>query len=71
MSEGSDHQKTVVEKDTVSFAVKNSDGENGDVGIIVHAAPLARKLKGRHMQMIAIGKSHLTSTNRLLPMTIS
>jgi amino acid transporter len=31
------------------------DVEQGDVGILVHAAPLARKLKGRHMQMIVIG----------------
>jgi len=34
----------------------HSDVENGDTGVLVHAAPLARKLKGRHMQMIAIGQ---------------
>jgi amino acid transporter len=45
------------EKDTVTFAPANSDVENGDHGILVHAAPLARKLKGRHIQMIAIGKT--------------
>jgi amino acid permease len=32
-----------------------ADIERGDPGIINHANPLARKLKGRHMQMIAIG----------------
>jgi amino acid permease len=33
------------------------DIEHGDVGIKHKAAPLARELKGRDMQMIAIGKS--------------
>lgn len=32
-----------------------ADLEVGDHGIITHAAPLARQLKGRHMQMIALG----------------
>jgi amino acid transporter len=31
------------------------DLEAGDKGIVTHAAPLARELKGRHLQMIAIG----------------
>jgi amino acid permease len=31
------------------------DVETGDAGILVKSEPLARKLKGRHMQMIAIG----------------
>jgi amino acid transporter len=43
------------DKETIPFAPAHSDVENGDSGILVHAAPLARKLKGRHMQMIAIG----------------
>jgi amino acid transporter len=34
----------------------DTDLEHGDVGIKHQAAPLARALKGRHMQMIAIGK---------------
>lgn len=34
-----------------------ADLEVGDHGIITHAAPLARQLKGRHMQMIALGMS--------------
>jgi len=46
----------MVDKETASYARAHSDVENGDAGILVHAAPLARKLKGRHMQMIAIGK---------------
>ena len=36
--------------------VHTDDVERGDVGIKHQAAPLARQLKGRHMQMIAIGK---------------
>ena len=31
------------------------DLENGDKGILVKSAPLAKQLQGRHMQMIAIG----------------
>ena len=49
-------ERHVTDKETVPFAPAHGDVENGDTGILVHAAPLARKLKGRHMQMIAIGK---------------
>lgn len=38
-------------------APPNIDVEAGDHGIITHAAPLSRQLKGRHMQMIALGIS--------------
>lgn len=34
---------------------ETSDLESGDHGILVKSNPLARELKGRHMQMIAIG----------------
>ncbi len=44
-----------IDKETVPIAPADSDVEAGDQGIVVHAAPLSRKLKGRHMQMIAIG----------------
>jgi hypothetical protein len=55
----------VPDKETESSVPTHSDVENGDAGIVVHAAPLARKLKGRHMQMIAIGKlPHLASSSR-------
>jgi amino acid transporter len=46
-----------LDKETLPIAPASSDVELGDPGILVHAAPLARKLKGRHMQMIAIGNS--------------
>ena len=48
-----------IDKETAAVAPGHHDVEAGDRGIKVHAAPLARKLKGRHMQMIAIGK-HVT-----------
>jgi hypothetical protein len=48
-----------IDKETAGVAPGHHDVETGDQGILVHAAPLARKLKGRHMQMIAIGK-HFT-----------
>lgn len=35
------------------------DVEMGDKGILNHSAPLARELKSRHLQMIAIGEKAL------------
>lgn len=49
------HPIAITDKEGVPFAPVHTDVENGDTGILVHSAPLARKLKGRHMQMIAIG----------------
>lgn len=43
------------DRETVTYAPRHSDVETGDHGIKVVTAPLARELKGRHMQMIAIG----------------
>jgi amino acid transporter len=44
------------EKELNTYTVpKTADVESGDNGIVVKANPLARELKGRHMQMIAIG----------------
>lgn len=37
------------------YASGTSDLELADAGVVVKSAPLARELKGRHMQMIAIG----------------
>lgn len=37
------------------YAVPENGAEVVDKGIVNQAAPLAKKLKGRHMQMIAIG----------------
>ena len=34
----------------------DTDIEHGNVGIMNKANPFARQLKGRHMQMIAIGE---------------
>ncbi|KAH6677586.1 amino-acid permease [Halenospora varia] len=45
------------DRETVTYAPRHSDVETGDHGIKVVTAPLARELKGRHMQMIAIGGS--------------
>ena len=39
-----------------TYVPSHTDVESADHGIIVKAAPLSRALKGRHMQMIAIGK---------------
>jgi len=55
MSDSPVEETPTVEKKRGSYASPHTDVENGDAGILVHAAPLARKLKGRHMQMIAIG----------------
>jgi amino acid transporter len=54
----SDHSpsKELESKETAqAYTPETEDVEQGDPGIINHANPLARKLKGRHMQMIAIG----------------
>ena len=42
------------DKDTLPIALANSSVELGDRGILVHTAPLTRKLARRHVQMIAI-----------------
>jgi len=55
MSESPKEAPVSLDKETVPIAPANNDVELGDRGIIVRAAPLARQLKGRHMQMIAIG----------------
>jgi yeast amino acid transporter len=39
---------------------ENDDVEAGDRTITVKTAPLARQLRGRHMQMIAIGTPSLS-----------
>jgi hypothetical protein len=63
----SDHSPTkeMESKETAHVYTPDEDVEQGDPGIINHASPLARKLKGRHMQMIAIGTySSLTRQRR-------
>lgn len=45
-----------------SHVLPDNHGTDVEVGIINKAAPLARDLRGRHMQMIAMGKS--TSSSR-------
>jgi yeast amino acid transporter len=58
MSESPIKEAPTIDKETAASAPAHSDDvEKADLGIVVHAAPLARKLKGRHMQMIAIGNS--------------
>jgi yeast amino acid transporter len=52
----SESPPNVEEKDPKTFtAPEANDLESGDHGIVVKANPLSRELKGRHMQMIAIG----------------
>jgi amino acid transporter len=49
---------TESEKEPKTFtagASASDDTEAADHGILVKSNPLARELKGRHMQMIAIG----------------
>lgn len=62
MSDSPKEIPIALDKETLPIARANSDVEAGDQGILVHAAPLARKLKGRHMQMIAIGNYTYTLT---------
>jgi amino acid transporter len=64
MSESPPTKDVSSDKETATekYASAHSDPEAGDHGILVKAAPLARDLKGRHMQMIAIGKVHQLST---------
>lgn len=52
----SDSPKSDMEKEAVAYSSpEHGDIETADQGIVNKAAPLARELKGRHMQMIAIG----------------
>lgn len=67
MSELSVKESSLHGKETSQHTPPSPDVEQGDVGILVHAAPLARKLKGRHMQMIAIGMSSSALSSRLNP----
>lgn len=41
------------------YETPSPDIETGDVGIKNKSNPLARELRGRHMQMIAIGTVYL------------
>ena len=71
MAESPNETPHSLDKETVPIAPANTDVEAGDQGILVHAAPLARRLKGRHMQMIAIGKPLYSYTLIIgLPLTI-
>ena len=48
-------QEEVKETRKVYLPPETADVEAADAGIINHAHPLAKQLRGRHMQMIAIG----------------
>ena len=41
--------------------LRDHHGNDEEVGIVNKASPLSRDLKGRHMQMIAMGKSSFPS----------
>ena len=55
MSESPVNSTEVKETKVATALPEHTDLENGDKGIVTLANPLARELKGRHMQMIAIG----------------
>ena len=57
---GSPNMSNEVKEESKTFDAstehaQHADLEVGDEGIKIKAAPLARQLRGRHMQMIAIG----------------
>ncbi|CAG8983106.1 hypothetical protein HYALB_00004549 [Hymenoscyphus albidus] len=54
---GADHHKEFEGRKDGKSADETSDLEVRDPGVVNKTAPLARDLKGRHMQMIAIGGS--------------
>jgi len=57
-------EKDVALPEKAYMPADNMDMETADQGIVVKSNPLARKLKGRHMQMIAIGTARLDSIAR-------
>ncbi len=60
------------DKETSDGAVYAANGHDEEVGIVNKADPLSRDLRGRHMQMIAIGMGYfsynVSSMSDVLPL---
>lgn len=57
MSDSAASKEVAVENHHAAPEMGMGDVEMGDKGILTQSAPLARELRSRHLQMIAVGKN--------------